>query len=634
MKQYTKYITALAVLMALTVSSCEKWLDQAPTGEVSKEFIFQDYITARRYMDVLYSNRIQTFFDGNRLSNTGRGGFMESATDMAEYTANYGVANKSFNIGNWYESEVTPIEVDRWSNSYENIRRCYMFLENRHLFNNDPLNYIGTQRRKDLMKGEVHFMIAWYYSELLKRYGGVPIITKTLEFDSDFRIPRATYDETANFILAHLDTALNHPQYKVADTWSNSDYGRITRGVVMAFKSRLLLYMASPLNNPTNESSKWLAAANAARDLIDYNRVAGPGLNKYQLQPHYQNIFVRGTYPENVKEIIDPAKKSSYTITFNSVVIRNNCATPGQPFQGFGSNGPTQNFVDRFEVLVKDGGGNVIGTEPFDWNNPNHTGNNLYKNRDPRFYYTVLFNDQQWISRKLEMWRDGNNYGKDINPTIHLYTKTGYYLKKFWPRECLQAEITPGSASMTGFYSRWAEVLLNYAEAMNEVFGPDVDGLGRATPALTSRAAINQIRARLVCPPFATIPATNHPQYQVWFERQDNPDFPVLPTGIPPIPVTEDPTTDEFRERIINERMIELSFEDHYWYDILRWKLGEERIGGTIYGIDILKIGSEFVYNRVELEKRYFDPSRMYRYPIPQSEVYKMDIEQNPGWGN
>lgn len=632
MKLQSKYITGVIFLLALVISSCEDFLDQAPVGEVTQEYIFEDWRRAQRYIDVLYTNRIADWANGNRLSNTSRGGLLEGATDMAEYTANYGVANKSFNIGNWYESEVTPIEVDRWGNSYANIRRCYMFLENIDGFTNDAADYLGDGvRRKVLMKGEVHFMIAWYYNELLKRYGGVPIVTKTLNFDSDFRIPRATYDETKDFILAHLDSA----QAILPHVWPNNDHGRITKAVVMSFRSRLLLYAASPLNNPTNESAKWLAAANAARDLIDYvENPASPGYNLHTLEPHWQRIFMRGDYPENVKEIIDPRKRNSYSYSFTAELIRNNCATPGQPFQGYGSNGPTQNFVDRFEVLVKDAGGVVIGTEKFDWENPDHVGvngNNIFKNRDPRFYYTVIYNDQFWIHRKIEVWRDGSNYGLDINPKDHLYTHTGYYLKKFWPRECRQAIAPTGSATLTGFYSRLGEIYLNYAEAMNEVYGPDADGLGRATT-FTARQAVNKIRARVVCPDFATAPATSHAFYQVWLERQDSPNFPVLPTGIPAIPDTEDTDTDDFRERVRNERVIELSFEDHYWYDILRWKLGEQHIGGSIYGIDVVKAGSEFIYKRFKVEDRYFDPARMYRYPIPQREINVMEIEQNPGW--
>ncbi|MBE0673095.1 MAG: RagB/SusD family nutrient uptake outer membrane protein [Bacteroidales bacterium] len=628
MKEYTKYLTGLILLIAIAVSSCEKFLDQAPAGEETKEYIFEDYLRSLRYIDVLYRNRISVFSDGNRLSNTSRGGFLESATDMAEYTANYGVANKSFNIGNWYESEVTPIEVNRWANSYNNIRRCYMFFENMHMFSNDPQDYLSDgRRRKETMIGEVHYMIAWYYNELMKRYGGVPIITKTLTIDEDFRIPRSTYDETKEFILAHLDTALTI----LPDEWGGEDHGRATKSMVMAFKSRVLLYAASPQNNPTNDLARWTDAANAARDLIDYVETpSSPGFGMHELQANYQNLFMRSVSPDNVKEIIEPAKRSSYTFNFNDELVRNNQASPGLPFQAFGSNGPTQNFVDRFEVLVKDGSGNVIGTEKFDWNNPDHVGDSLYKNRDPRFYYTVLYNNVFWISRHIEVWRDGTNYGADINPKDHLYTHTGYYLKKYWPKE-LQSNFIPGSSTISGWYSRYAEILLNYAEAMNEVFGPDADGLGRSTT-LTSREAINRIRARLVCPASADIDPVNisGDYYPVLVERNSNPDFPVLPAGLPPI--TSDPTKDEFRERIKNERTLELCFEDQYWYDLLRWKDGEEHIGGTIYGIDVVKSGSNFIYTRKVVEERYFDPNRMYRYPIPTKEIQVMGIEQNPGW--
>jgi hypothetical protein len=173
-------------------------------------------------------------------------------------------------------------------------------------------------------------------------------------------------------------------------------------------------------------------------------------------------------------------------------------------------------------------------------------------------------------------------------------------------------------------------VLLSYAEAMNEVYGPDVDGLGRTTPALTARDAVNKIRARLVCPSFPTPPASTHTYYSVYIERVDNPDFPVLPLGMPPVPLGF--SKNNFRDKVQNERTIELCFEDLYWYDILRWKTGDKHIGGTIYGVDVVKSGATFIYTRKIVEERVFDPTRMYRYPIPQKEVQVMGITQNPGW--
>jgi hypothetical protein len=615
MKRYNKPAIVLISFLSLFAFSCEKFLDQAPAGEQTKEYIFEDYMRSQRYMDLLYYY-LPALWETGTITGGSNYGFMESATDMAEYTASYGAANTSFNVGNWLATSASA-EINRWSSSYSQIRRCFMFLENIDNFNNEPTDAKGVSRKRT-MKGEVHFMIGFYYNELMKRYGGVPIVTDVLTLDTDFSIPRSTYEETKDYILMNLDSAISI----LPLVWPQNDFGRVTKVAAMALKSRILLYAASPQNNPANDAARWSLAANAARDVID--TCVAKGL--HPLYHDYQNLFMRD-YPEKRPEIIMPRHRGANTITFNYNVIRYGQATPGEGFQGYGSNSPTQNLVDRYEVIQYDGGGNPTGTEKFDWNNPAHVSN-IYKNRDPRFYYTIIYNDLYWIKRKIETWRDGTNYGKDVNPKDHLFTRTGYYMRKFWPKEC-QSYQQIGSASLSSFYIRYGEVLLNYAEAMNEVYGPDNDGLGR-TSSLTAREAVNQIRARLVCPSFASAPAASHPYYYVYQERLVNPDFPVLPAGLPPVP--SGLTADQFRDKVRNERTVELAFEGHYWYDILRWKQGADRIGGTVYGVDVVKSGSTFTHSRKVVEQRYFDPARMYLYPIPNTEVYNMGISQNPGW--
>ena len=299
-------------------------------------------------------------------------------------------------------------------------------------------------------------------------------------------------------------------------------------------------------------------------------------------------------------------------------------ATPGYMFEGYGSNSPTQNFVDRFPVIVYDGDGNAVGTEDFDWNNPEHVAN-IYKNRDPRFYFTVLYNGRMWISRQIETWRDGSDYGLDIDPKNHLFTRTGYYLRKYWGREC-KSRSNPGSCKTYPFYIRLTEIYLNYAEAMNEAYGPDNGNGG-----MTAVEAVNKIRERLICPPSNRIANNQSDEnYYVLVERNENPDFPVLPQGLPGLPVGM--SKDQARAKIQNERIIEFAFEDQYFYDILRWKRGEELIGGAVYGVDIIKSGENYSYRRTKVEDRIFDAGRMYLYPIPQDEVYNLGIEQNPGW--
>lgn len=604
----------IIILLALFIlPGCKDFLDQAPTGEQEKGYIFEDYARARKYMDQLYDYLPRVWTHSNSYFSTSYPGFLESATDMAEYTASYGAANNSFNVGNWLDGSATREVSTPWSNSYNALRIAYMFLENMDQFNNAP------EGRKTLMKGEVEFMIGFYYFDLLKRYGGVPLVKQTLDLESDMQLPRASYDETVDYIVENLNGAIND----LPDEWPQDEFGRAHKATALALKSRVLLYAASPLNNPGNEESKWREAAESARDCIDYCDSKG----MHQLfDKAYQNLFMRN-YPENIPEIIMPTNWGSNYITFKSFLIYYGQATPGEGFQGYGSNTPTQNFVDRFEVIKYDQNGKAIGTEKFDWNNPNHV-NNMYKNRDPRFYYSILYNDVYWIKRKIETWREGSTYGKDRNPKDHLFTKTGYYLRKFWPKECYSYE-QPGSSQMTAFHIRYGEVILNYAEAMNELYGADSDNLGRGAT-ITSRDAINRIRARLVCPPNDKINGEKDDFYAILTERQNNPDFPVLEEGMPMIPSGLDKT--EMRSRIRNERTIELCFEGHYLYDILRWKEGKDLMGGAIYGVDVVKAGASFTYNRVKVEDRIFDEGRMYRYPIPRNQVYMMGIEQNPGW--
>ncbi|MCK9347097.1 MAG: RagB/SusD family nutrient uptake outer membrane protein [Bacteroidales bacterium] len=614
--KYTKIILNILFLFIITLIpfSCNKFLEQSPTGEQTKEFIFQDYLRAQRYMDNLYYNLPPLWETRTRI---GGYGFLESATDMAEYTANYGTANTTFNVGDWKSGAASEEVSTPWKRGYDQLRICYMTLENLDQFNNEPKDESGNSR-KLTMKGEIHFMIGFYYFDMLKRYGGLPLVKSILDLNSDLKIPRASYDETKDYIIENLDKAIE----LLPEIWSSDNFGRVTKIAAMALKSRVLLYAASPLNNQNGDKKRWLEAANAARDVIDICEKT----NHHSLYHDYQNLFMRG-YSEERPEIIMPKLIGTGTITFLSSIISYGQATPGEGFRGYGSNSPTQNFVDRFEVIVYDPEGNPIETEPFNWNNPDHV-NNIYKNRDPRFYYTVIFNDLFWIKRKIETWRDGNTYGKDINPKDHLYTRTGYYMRKYWPREC-QDYIQVGAATLSTFYIRFGEILLNYAECMNELYGPDKDELGREKK-ITAREAVNQIRARLVCPPSEEISGTGHPYYRVKQERDANPDFPVLKNGLPGI--KKGLSQDLMREKIHNERIIELCFEDHYLYDILRWMKGPELMGSPVYGVDIIKNGNNFTYKRIKVEERVFDSSRMYLYPIPTNDVYSMSIQQNPGW--
>lgn len=602
---FKKSIIALAALVSLmTATSCEHYLDMATNSGQSKEYVFEDYDRSARYMDLLYYYMLPNWVLDGKFQ--GYYGMLESATDMSEYTANYGVTNLAFNVGDWYHSSASS-EVAVWGRCYNQIRRAWMFLEHCDEFNNEP------EGRKPMMKGECHFMLAYYYFELYRRYGGVPLVTKVLNLDDNYKIPRSPEDSIMTFICSELDEA----EKLVPDVWPSDEYGRADKAWVKALRSRALLYAASPLHNPDNDLKKWEAAAEAAKDCIQFCQKSG----KYALNADYQKIFMT-YFPNQIPEIIVFKRAGVYNHTFKSQLINYEQATPGDEFWGNGSNTPTQNLVDRYPVIKFDADGKAIGTEKFDWNNPEHV-KNIYKNRDPRFYYTVLYNGRFWIKREIATWQDGSSYGADKDPKNELFSKTGYYLRKFWPRECKDKN-NPGSSRIYGFYIRLGELYLNYAEAMNEAYGPD-----NGKDWLSAVEAVNVLRSRLVCPATENIVNANDTYYYIKVERDENPDFPVLPDGMPGL--LTGMSKDQAREQIQNERVIELAFEDQYFYDILRWKQGPEHIGSPIYGVDVIKNGDNYTYSKAKVEDRLFE-SRMYYYPIPKTEVYNLGIKQNPGW--
>lgn len=607
-------IIALTASLAVTMmssTSCEEFLNEAPNSDQPKEYIFEDYLRAQRYLDMIYYYMNANWVGDGKFG--GNYGMLESATDMSEYTADYGVPNKSFNIGNWKHSSADYEVGDTWFRDYKQIRKCWMMLDNFDNpgnFNNEP------EGRKPLMKGECHFMLAYYYFELYKRYGGVPLVKQVLDLESDYKIPRSTEAEVVEFILSEL--ALS--ESLVPDEWPSEDYGRVTKAWCKALRSRVTLYDASPLHNPNGDKAKWQKAIDAAKDCLQYCATTG----YHTLYHDYQNIFMRTT-PDKVSEIIVFKRAGTYNTTFNSKLVHYEQATPGDDFWGYASNAPSQNLVDRYPVIVFDADGNAIGTEQFDWNNPKHV-ENIYKNRDPRFYYTILYNGRTYIHREIQTWKDGTTYGADRDPKNQLYSKTGYYLRKFWPRECKDKNM-PGSQKVYGFYIRLAEIYLNYAEAMNELYGPD-----DPQDYISAIEATNKLRERLVCPASEDITSSS-PYSYVKVERDENPDFPVLPNGMPGIRTGL--SKEEAREAIHNERAIEFAFEDQYFYDILRWKEGDKHIGTTVYKCEITKntTGEQpYSYKKEQLETRPFDATRMYYYPIPQSEVYNLNIDQNIGW--
>ncbi|MCX6307447.1 MAG: RagB/SusD family nutrient uptake outer membrane protein, partial [Bacteroidia bacterium] len=241
-------------------------------------------------------------------------------------------------------------------------------------------------------------------------------------------------------------------------------------------------------------------------------------------------------------------------------------------YNGWMGTAVTQNFVDMYE----DSKG-----YPITDSRSNYDPNNPYINRDPRFNMTILYNNRSWYDRTMEFYVNGRDWGETYNNPF------SYCIAKFWKESHQRYKNTTEYLNYVVF--RYAETLLNYAEAQNELDGP-TDAVRTATTELRSRV------------------------------------------GQVPIPVDISNTKEAMRERIKNERAIEFCFEEQRWYDVLSWNEGVEYFDKTITAMRIKKVGSAFTYEVYDYEKRVFK-SYMHRYPIPYAEIYKSQyLVQNEGW--
>jgi len=487
-----------------------------------------------------------------------------AVTDEAQYVTNTSQTQR-FNEGSWNKYNNPD---DRFSTFYRGIHDVYYALENTTNYvealltgrdtttSNGKDNYLRDIENMNWLLKEIKAVEAYYYFELFKRYGGVPVIEGTFDDNPDgANIPRADVDEIVHHIVKLIDDVKDELVIDWSDTGFITRKGRVTKGVALAIKSSALLYAASPLFNPEGDVSKWEAAAAAASEIIE--------MNKYSLDPSYRNLF-KTSYTINSPEVIwslrmgetNELERENYPI-----------GTPG----GATGIAPSHNLVEAYE----------------------HKGevtSNPYENLDPRFYATILKNGDSWNGRTLEIFDEGAD-----DPARENTSPTGYYLKKFLNENLNLIDNKFEIRSWIIF--RYGEVLLNYAEAMNEAYGPD-DNHGYL---MTAREALNMVRGR---------------------------------PGVEMPPVNNGETKNEMREIIKHERRIELAFEGHRYWDLKRWGDAENVLNQPVKGVKVTKDGENFTYAVVNIANRKFDASKMYLYPISESDIVRSDgvLEQNPNW--
>lgn len=416
---------------------------------------------------------------------------------------------------------------------------------------------------------EVRFLRAYYYFELVKRYGSVPLITKTLTKEEANAVEQTPAETVLKFVIDECtDVAKSLPDQATQLPGAAANMQRISKGVALALKSRATLYMASPLFNPSNDVARWKTAASAAYELISQSAVLG-----YSIDPDYNNLF--GATNNQSPEVIlcNPEGKTTHFESANYPVGVKN---------GSGYTCPTENLVSAYEM--KDG-------SKFDWNNPQHAAN-PYANRDPRLSMTIVYNGMKWpATTAVETFIGGKN-GQPLQNA----TSTGYYLRKYLNNKVtFETGQTTNSFDHNWILFRYAEILLNYAEAMAEAYGPDAT---TADCPLSARQAVNRVRER------------------------KNVAMPYYPEGM---------SKADFLARLKNERRVEFAFEGQRFWDLRRWKaLTDMR---DIYKVTIVKDDNDNLKYTKELLTSYTIADKMYFYPFSNAELYKnRNLKQNPGW--
>jgi hypothetical protein len=580
------YAAALAAVLALGTTACQKDPETEPRNLIRDDAEW-DAKDRNATVALYFFNDLFNYMPGgfNRVGDGfSTGDFLAAATDDAlpsrlNRPAQY-FTNGAISVLNNPDAY--------WASAYAGIRRVNIFLANIDRVPALPANIV-------IWKAEARFIRAMLYFELLKRYGGVPLIgDKIFTLEDDLALPRNTYAESVAYITSECD--LIKPDLRLPSAIPDGEWGRIPRTAAFALKSRLLLYAASPLFNggqvngagdrqgyPSADPSRWQLALTAAQDLISLN---AHSLLTAPAATAYASVF---TVKKNSEIIL--AKQSS-----NNTTLENWNAPMGygSPAASQGLTSPSQNFVDAFPTLTG---------LPIDAAGSGYSAQNPYANRDPRLLFSVFANGvtsgttttgSRWLSRNVETF-DG---GRDRPGGGAVQTRTGYYLRKFLGDFASATSYANQSHNFPLF--RYAETLLNAAEALNE--------LGRTTEALTLLLPLRQR---------AGITAGTGNRY-----------------GIPATLSQADART-----FIRNERRIELGFEEHRFWDVRRWKTAENVLNGPLTGMQIVRAGAgttaspyTYTYTRTTAANLTWQP-RLYYMPLPYDETTKnLNLTQNPGW--
>ncbi len=613
-------------------------LDKVESGDLTEERIFSNAGYTGQFLTDIYRRMPNGWIENV---------YLDAASDIGEARPWWGWVNTVHNGG--FSASSLPGRLSRWADYYAAIRACNKFLEHIDDVPTDPeSNIVGTivdEPTRIKRKAECYALRGYFYGELLRCFGGVPIVTKVLDIDSpELHSPRASLKETLDQIILDCDTAIPDLPFRA----TGNEYPRMTAMVAKAIKARALLIAASPIFNDTKDSfgnpfpadspygwgnydkERWKKAADAAMDVIIFTSdPTGQITGSYGLYTETDNTAnysaTNNAYSKKGSSYPGSAKAYGWQRVFNQVspiemIMVNPYKSstnelekwqlPGS-FNGTGDASytlPTYNYAAMFEnkdgvpiyqtdendVPIWDESTGDFKINPASGFNPQKP----YDNRDSRFYHSIYYQGATFSNRAINCYRafDGN-----LGPEYQKgYANTGLFLRKFLnPIDVnIQAGLIQGTTSHRYPLFRYVEFLLAYAEAMNEYLE---DGADRSTVIVQ----LDKIRSRAGMPDVAATFSKNG-----WSTTNKA----------------------QMRKFIRRERTIELAFEDNRYYDVKRWKIGEQT-QKVIYAHDVLLQENGTIKYMVKIwERRVYKP-QYNLFPIPQSDINNnKNLIQNPGW--
>ncbi len=587
MKRVIKYMAT--ALLTVSLSACSDFLNKEYDTSMSEDQVFKNKDNTRGFLANIYTNLPDGFsgYTNGQFLGASRDCMTDNAISFWSVHYYHGVLTDSYSAVN--HPLLTP-----WSDSMVGIRKANQFMKNARPSVIGNTEKDGDDNRLyDRNIAEARLLRAIFHMTVVGWFGDAPIIGEDesgepIVFDlsnpGQMNMERTPAPEALKWIADQCDLVKADLPFRYSNETEN--WGRVNGAVAYALKARALLYRASKLHNGSNNAQYWREAAEAARDFFTANNRCS---NPYRLYAtgdtsnDYYECFV--TNPVYNDEFI---LCRSLWSTWDIDLFLAPCGFSGT-INSTGRVNPTQNLVDCYETI---NGLPIDKDATYDPQNP-------YRNRDPRLSQTILHHGAMWGDRDQEEYRavdvsypDGVDYQE-----LHGGTLTGYYTKKFLNNISYKNPSVPNHAWPI---FRFGEVLLNAAEAINEAEGPDA-----------AYQYINELRARAGMPAYSGM------------------------------------TQAELRERIRNERRIELCFEDHRFFDERRWMIfADQNVNSekslplyqqcyNLYGVTVTNANNpSYEYGPAQMHaSRAFNAPKNYFFPLPDDEVKRApNLKQNPGW--